>query len=201
MPQILGGCCTAHMLCVIRGPSFERLVIAMRRLILLRHAKSDWPNGIADPERPLAPRGRTAAPRIGSYMAHEQLVPDRVLVSPARRTRETWDLVAAQLPPVRMVASEPRIYEAAAARLLAVVREQPREAHCLMLVGHNPGLEELAGMLAGAGPASHLTKMSEKFPTGAFAVIDLPIDDWSDILPESGRLDRFVVPRDLSADE
>lgn len=169
----------------------------MRRLILLRHAKSDWPDGIADPERPLAPRGRTAAPRIGSYIAREELVADRVLVSPARRTRETWDLVAAQLPPVKVVASEPRIYDASASRLLSVLREQPKEAHSLMLVGHNPGLEDLAQMLAGGGSASHLSKMSEKFPTGALAVIDLPVDEWSAVAPATGRLDRFVTPRDL----
>ncbi|MFG1344290.1 histidine phosphatase family protein [Xanthobacter autotrophicus DSM 431] len=169
----------------------------MRRLILLRHAKSDWPDGVADPERPLAPRGRSAAPRIGAYIAREQLVADRVLVSPARRTRETWDLVAAQLPPIKVVASEPRIYDASAARLLSVLRDQPREAHSVMLVGHNPGLEDIAHLLAAGGPPPHLAKMAEKFPTGSLAVIDLPIDDWSAIVPESGRLDRFVTPRDL----
>lgn len=169
----------------------------MRRLILLRHAKSDWPDGVADPERPLAPRGRASAPRIGTYIAHEELVADRVLVSPARRTRETWDLVAAQLPPVKVVASEPRVYDASAARLLAVLRDQPREAHSVMLVGHNPGLADLASLLATSGPAAHLSKMMEKFPTGGLAVIDLPIDEWSAIVPGSGRLDRFVTPRDL----
>lgn len=169
----------------------------MRRLILLRHAKSDWPDGVADPERPLAPRGRAAAPRIGAYIAREELVADRVLVSPARRTRETWDLVAAQLPPVRVVASEPRVYDATAARLLSVVREQPKEAHSLMLVGHNPGLEDLAEMLVALGPAPHLENMAEKFPTGALAVIDLPVDEWSAAAPATGRLDRFVTPRDL----
>ncbi|MDI4664153.1 histidine phosphatase family protein [Xanthobacter autotrophicus] len=173
----------------------------MRRLILLRHAKSDWPDGIADPERPLAQRGRMAAPRIGTYIAHEQLVPDRVLVSPARRTRETWDLVAAQLPPVKVVASEPRIYDAATARLLSVVREQPREAHSLMLVGHNPGLQDLAEMLVSSGAASHLSRMAEKFPTGALAVIDLPVDEWCDVAPATARLDRFVTPRELPGND
>ena len=173
----------------------------MRRLILLRHAKSDWPDGIADPERPLAPRGRTAAPRIGAYMAHEQLVADRVLVSPARRTRETWDLVAAQLPPVKVVASEPRVYDASAARLLSVVREQPKEAHSLMLVGHNPGLGDLAALLVSTGAASHLSKMAEKFPTGALAVIDLPVDDWCEVAPGTARLDRFVTPRELTGND
>lgn len=170
----------------------------MRRLILLRHAKSDWPDGIADPERPLAARGRAAAPRMGAYIASEDLVADRVLVSPARRTRETWDLVSAQLPPVKVVASEPRIYDASAARLLGVLREQPREVHTLMLVGHNPGFEDLADMLVVGGPGAHMAKMLEKFPTGALAVIDLPVDAWSETVPTIGRLDRFVTPRDLN---
>ncbi|MFG1349731.1 SixA phosphatase family protein [Xanthobacter autotrophicus] len=173
----------------------------MRRLILLRHAKSDWPDGIADPERPLAVRGRTAAPLMGAYIAREQLVADRVLVSPARRTRETWDLVAAQLPPVKVVASEPRIYDASAARLLSVLREQPKEVHCLMLVGHNPGLEDLTALLVSSGAASHLSRMTEKFPTGALAVMDLPVDEWCDVVPASARLDRFVTPRELSGND
>lgn len=171
--------------------------VSMRRLMLLRHAKSDWPDGVADPERPLAPRGRTAAPRMGAYIAREELIADRVLVSPARRARETWKLVSAELPPIRVVASEPRVYDASAARLLAVVREQPREAHSLMVVGHNPGLEELAEMLVASGSAPHLASMAEKFPTAALAVIDLPVDDWSATVPGSGRLDRFVTPKDL----
>ncbi len=170
----------------------------MRRLILLRHAKSDWPDGIADPERPLAHRGRLAAPRIGQYLAQEALMPDRVLVSPARRTRETWELVAPQLPGIPHVLSEPRLYEASATRLLSLLREQPASAHALMLVGHNPGTEDLADTLVGGGPGIARESMQEKFPTGAFAVIDLPIDDWADVVPETGRLDRFVTPRGLA---
>ncbi|MFG1479406.1 histidine phosphatase family protein [Xanthobacter sp. V4C-4] len=170
----------------------------MRRLILLRHAKSDWPDGVVDQERPLAPRGRSAAPRIGAYIAQQGLGADRVLVSPARRTRETWELVSGKMPPVPTMASEPRLYDASAARLLAVVREQPRQIHTLMLIGHNPGMEDLASTLVAGGSAPDLERLSEKFPTGALAVIDLPVDDWCAATPGSGRLDRFVVPRDLA---
>ncbi|WP_132033807.1 SixA phosphatase family protein [Aquabacter spiritensis] len=172
----------------------------MRRLILFRHAKSDWPEGIADQERPLAARGRQAAPRMGRYLADEGLRPDKVLVSPARRTRETWDLVGAEFPAPPDSVSEPRIYEAPAARLLAVVREQAPEIQTLMLVGHNPGLEELADLLVQHGSTTARGAMDEKFPTGAVAVIDLPIDAWSAVAPESGRLDRFVTPRILLGD-
>jgi len=169
----------------------------MRRLILLRHAKSDWPNGVADQERPLAARGRSAAPRMGAYMAQQGLVADRVLVSPTRRTRETWELVSTQMPPVPTVSSEPRIYEATSGRLLTVVREQPRQVHTLMLIGHNPGFEDLASTLIAGGAAPDLERLSEKFPTCGLAVIDLPVDDWAAALPASGRLDRFVTPREL----
>lgn len=170
----------------------------MRRLILLRHAKSEWPNGVADSERPLAPRGRMAAPRMAAYLAREKLVADKVLISPARRTRETWALIAPSLTPAPETASEPRIYEAPVARLLAVVREQPAHIHSLMLVGHNPGLEDLTLMLASSGAGDALERVKVKFPTGALAVIDLPVDDWSAVAPASGRLDRFVPPRELA---
>ncbi len=169
----------------------------MRRLMLLRHAKSDWPEGVCDRERPLAPRGRAAARRMGLYLAAHGLLPDRVLVSPARRTRETFDLFSAELPPLKVVASEPRIYEATATRLLGVVREQPPDAHSVLIVGHNSGMEDLAEMLTSHGLTPDATRMAEKFPTGALAVIDLPVDLWSEAGPETGRLDRFIVPRDL----
>lgn len=179
-------------------PVREVIFRSMRRLILLRHAKSDWPNGIADRDRPLAPRGRHDAPRMGRYLAQEALMPDRVLVSPALRTRETWELVAPHLLGMPEVESDARLYEATAARLLAVLREQPANAHVLMLVGHNPGTEDLADTLVAGGPDTSRDIMQEKFPTAALAVIDLPIDDWADVRPESGRLDRFVTPRGLA---
>lgn len=172
----------------------------MRRLILLRHAKSDWPEGIADPERPLAPRGRQAAPRIGRYLFTEGLIPDRILLSPARRTRETWDLVSAEMRGIPAAVSEPRLYEASATRLLSVLRDQPADSHTLMLVGHNPGFENLAEALIQHGSAAARGALEEKFPTGAVAVIDMPVDDWSAIVPETGRLDRFVTPRMLTGE-
>lgn len=172
----------------------------MRRLILLRHAKSDWPEGIADLERPLSARGRSAAPVMGRYLAREGLVPDRVLVSPARRTRETWDLLSAEVQGMPDPVSEPRIYEASVARLLGVLREQPDACHTLLLIGHNPGFEDMADTLVQHGSSAARDAMDEKFPTGAVAVIDLPVDRWGEIVPDSGRLDRFVTPRMLSGD-
>jgi phosphohistidine phosphatase len=170
----------------------------MRRLMLLRHAKSDWSaGGQRDLDRILAPRGREVTPVIARYMVQHGLVADRVLVSHARRTRETWELLAPEFPKQPPFAYEPRLYEAAAKALLAVVRETASEVHTLLLVGHNPGLQELAAVLTGSGDAEARHRLMEKFPTAALAVLDFAIDDWSGVKPSSGRLDRFVTPRAL----
>ncbi len=115
----------------------------MRRLILLRHAKSDRPAGVRDLERPLNKRGRRAAPAVGKRMAEEGLRPDLALVSPATRTRETWAAIKDELgaPPDETV---PEIYEAAAEDILAAIRGASEEAATLLVVGHNPGLGDLA---------------------------------------------------------
>lgn len=169
----------------------------MRRLLLLRHAKSDWATATADRERPLAARGRAAAPLMGGYLARHALAPDRVLVSPARRTRETWDLAAGALPGDRPRVVEDRIYEAGTGLLFDLVLEQPDDAHSVLIVGHNPGLHDLALELVASGDSEARERLGEKFPTGALAVIDFAIDAWADIHLLSGRLDRFIVPKML----
>src|SRR5712691_4411228 len=171
---------------------------AMRRLMLLRHAKSDWSKPMGhDRERNLAPRGREAAPRIGAYMAHHGLTPDLVLCSTATRARQTWDLVADAFAAAPPAAYEERLYEANADALLGVVKEAKGGTHVLMLIGHNPGLHELAQRLIASGDIDARQRLLEKFPTGALVVIDFAIDDWRKLHPRSGRLDRFVVPRAL----
>src|SRR5215469_13565035 len=111
----------------------------MRRLMLLRHAKSDWTRpGARDHERTLAPRGREAAPRIGAYMLHHGLLPDLVLCSTATRARETWDLVAKALATKSAMIYEGRLYEAGPNALFDVVTETKSATHALLLVGHNP---------------------------------------------------------------
>lgn len=169
----------------------------MRRLMLLRHAKSNWPAGMADRERPLSERGREAAPVMGDYLAEEGLLPDLVLVSPARRTVETWELVAPMLPQKPPHRYEPRIYEAPVQRLLQVVQETEGEVATLMLIGHNPGCMELATLLSAEGEGSALKRMVTKYPTAGLAVIDLAISAWRDVAPRCGRLSRFVTPASL----
>ena len=172
----------------------------MRRLMLLRHAKSAWTrSGAPDHERTLAPRGREAAPRIGAYMVHHGLMPDLVLCSTATRARETWDLVAKAFPTRPAMTYEERIYEAGPNALFQVVMETKSGVHALLLVGHNPGLHELAQRLIASGDTDARARLTEKFPTGALAVIDFAVDDWGKLHPRSGRLDRLVVPRTLAA--
>src|SRR5262249_21759110 len=136
-----------------------------RTLILLRHAKSDWSGGEADIARPLAKRGRRQAPDAGRWLAASIDRIDLAVVSPASRARSTWDLVAAELavpPPTRI---DDRVYAASDDELLAVLTELPDEVDTVVLVGHNPGLEDLASRLTGGWAA---------MPTSALAVITLP---------------------------
>lgn len=172
----------------------------MRRLMLLRHAKSDWAKpGLDDHDRPLNARGREAAPRMGAYMARHGLLPDLIVASTARRVVETLDhlLPAFDRPP--KIISEPRVYDAGEDTLLGILKETPRAAHNLLLVGHNPGMAELASLLIASGDADARQRLIEKFPTAALAVIDFALDDWGKLHPHGGRLDRFVVPRALEA--
>lgn len=168
----------------------------MRRLMLLRHAKSDWSgSGQTDHERGLALRGETAAPLMGRYMAGQALVPDHAIVSTAVRTRETWQLVAKAFPQKPPATYERRIYEAESEAILAAIADAPSSAKTLLVVGHNPGFHETAMLLVGSGDKGARAKLSAKFPTAALAVIDFDVKSWSAIRPGSGRLERFVTPR------
>ncbi|MGU3359837.1 SixA phosphatase family protein [Methylobacterium sp. M6A4_1b] len=168
----------------------------MRRLILLRHAKSDRPAGIADLDRPLNNRGKRAAPQMGAYLAAEGLVPDAVVVSPSLRTRETWEAIRADLKG-REAETVPSIYEAPETALLAVVRSTPDTVGSLLMIGHNPGLQELAMRLAGSGEKAGRRRLALEFPTAAVAVLDFEGDAWRSVAAGSGRLERFVAPKDL----
>lgn len=168
----------------------------MRRLILLRHAKSDRPAGVADHDRPLNPRGRRAAPAVGAHLAKNGFRPDLALVSTAARTRETWAAMATALGEPETL-WRPEIYEAPAERILGVIRSAPDAAGTVIVVGHNPGLGDLATGLAGDGPREVRRRLALEFPTAAYAVIDFDADGWAGIAPGRGRLERFVRPRDI----
>jgi phosphohistidine phosphatase len=172
----------------------------MRRLLLLRHAKSSWSEpGASDHERPLNRRGQEAAPRIGAYLARHRLIPDRILCSTARRARETWELVAAEAPAAPRATFTEKLYDASQRALVDVFRGADPDAAWLLVVGHNPGLQEVATALIASGDLEDRERLREKLPTGGLVVIDFAIADWSKLHPRSGRLERFVVPRMLEA--
>ena len=165
-----------------------------RRLILLRHAKSDWPD-VPDRDRPLAKRGRRDAPVIGRWLHDHGYLPDTVICSAARRTRQTWDLVAPELGGSPSVTFEPRAYAASAMTLLYLVRELPAASRTALLIGHNPGIEELATSLTEPpdGDAPGL-----RFPTAAVAILEFA-GAWADLAPATARLLAFTTPADLHA--
>lgn len=167
----------------------------MKTLLLLRHAKSAWPEGIDDHDRPLADRGRRDAPRMAAHIAGAGPRPDFALISSARRTLETWALVEPALGkpcPSQTVSS---IYEAEPAAILAAIHAAPQQSETLLVIGHNPGFEDLAAMLATAGDADAIGRLRTKYPTAGLAVIRLDVERWSDVASGTGTLDRFVTPK------
>ena len=162
----------------------------MKTVWLLRHAKSSWDDGaLADHDRPLAPRGRKAAKRIRRWAAEHGVRPQLVLCSTAVRARDTLERVLPGLgdPEVEL---EGGVYHASAGALMERLRRLPPDADSVMLVGHNPGLEDLASMLAPPGP--------DALPTGALAELRLEIDAWSDVRHGCGLLEQLVLPRSLA---
>jgi phosphohistidine phosphatase len=172
----------------------------MRRLLLLRHAKTERAGpDERDRDRKLTARGRSDAPIIGAYMAQHRLVPDLVLVSPAARAEETWALVAPAFSKTPRVARDQRIYSASAAALVDLIRETGGDARRLLIVGHNPGLHDLALQLIGAADVEAVENLNENLPTSGLVVIGLAFDDWSLLQDNAGRLERFVSPRLIAA--
>jgi phosphohistidine phosphatase len=171
----------------------------MRRLLLLRHAKTERAEpGQRDRDRKLTKRGRDDAPAIGAYMARHGLTPDLALVSPAKRAQETWALVAPAFAKAPRLVVEDRIYNATAEDLFKIISET-RGAHSLVVVGHNPGLHDIAVQLIASGDVEARERVAEKLPTAGLVVIDLAFDDWSRLHLHSGRLERFVTPRLIAA--
>jgi phosphohistidine phosphatase len=163
-------------------------------LYLLRHAKSSWDDPtLADRERPLAPRGRRDAKRIAEHLRRVGVQPELVLCSTAARTHETLDLLRPALATATVVLEE-GLYGASAEELLARIRLVPDSVSSVMLIGHNPGLHELAVTLASSG--DELQRLEAKFPTAALATLSLA-KTWSQLAPAGSTLEAFVVPKQL----
>jgi phosphohistidine phosphatase len=166
-----------------------------RTIIVLRHAKADWP-AVPDHERPLADRGRKDAPNAGRWLAVAGIVPDLTLCSTAVRARETWKLFAHELPERPRTLYDDRLYEAAPGLLIEILQELPEDVHTVLLVGHNPGVQGLAEVLSGEFEGDTLARLrATGFPTAAIALIDVPAA-WKALEPGVGRLKAFFAPAD-----
>ncbi|MFE0426642.1 SixA phosphatase family protein [Streptomyces sp. NPDC058953] len=164
-----------------------------RRIVLLRHAKADWPE-VSDHERPLAERGRKDAPVAGRRLADTGISFDLALCSSAARTRETWKLAVGELPHRPRTVYEERLYEASLGELIALVNEVSDEVSDLVLIGHNPGMHALADALAGEADGDLLPRMNRSgFPTSAFAVIGFT-GSWKSVEHGVGTLTEFWTP-------
>jgi phosphohistidine phosphatase len=172
------------------------LQLGMKRLYLLRHAKSSWDDPtLADHDRPLAPRGRRAAKAMGEHLGRKGIAPELVLCSPSRRTRQTLKRLAPALGKSADVHINPALYAAPEADLLEVLHDLPDEVESVMLIGHCPGIQDLALGLAGAG--TEIPRLRSKFPTAALATLELD-GSWRELAPGSAELVSFVKPKELS---
>lgn len=166
-----------------------------RQLLLVRHAKSSWGDPtLADRDRPLAPRGVAALPKMREHLVRRGTSVDLVLCSPARRTLDTLEGVRPSLPQRAHVAVEDRLYGIDALHLLERLRTLDDAVHAVMVVGHNPTLQTLGSRLAGTGGPAELTQLGTKFPTGAIAGLTFD-GPWSELGPDRARLDDLFMPR------
>jgi len=173
----------------------------MRRLVVLRHAKSDWPPGVPDDERPLSGRGRRDAKAAGEWLVANDLLPDAVLCSPAARTRETWARLVSGVESAAKAGDlvpeptyEEAIYEAGVSALTRVLRGVDEKTKTVLLVGHNPGVHELVVDLAEPADEKARVLAGASFPTSGIAVLKVS-GPWSKLAAGSAELLEFAVPR------
>lgn len=170
----------------------------MRKLTLLRHAKSSWTDpAVADFDRPLAPRGRKAAVKMGLFLAERDLEPDFILCSPAKRTRETLAKITPFLTREYDIRLERSIYSAGSGGgIISYLKSAPLTSQHVLVIGHNPTMQQLALDLATPEPDSRYADIERKFPTAALAHIEFDIADWKQ-LKSRGRLIHYVMPKEL----
>jgi phosphohistidine phosphatase len=170
----------------------------MPRLMLLRHAKSSWDAaGVKDFDRPLNARGRHAAPLMGRHMAAHALLPDRIVCSTARRTRETLAGLLSHFDKDLEIRLTGDLYESGRGDYLDVIRAFGGTARQFLVIGHNPAMQDVAVDLVGAGNPALVEAIAADYPTAALAVIDFPEKKWSEIHPRGGRIVAFFRPREL----
>jgi phosphohistidine phosphatase len=173
----------------------------MKKLLLLRHAKSGYPEGVGDFERPLNGRGRDSAQRMGKYLAAAKLVPHYVKCSAAMRARQTLDHLCRGMGTMPTMVLEPKLYLASGRSMLKRLQRAPDDADRLMLIAHNPGIQNLALDLAGPNSGEMFQRLAAKYPTAGLAMFDCAIEHWSDLGPADCTLVDFVTPRQLLAQD
>jgi phosphohistidine phosphatase len=170
----------------------------MSRLLLLRHAKSSWGDpALPDIDRPLAARGRRDAAAMAKAISERGLVPDRILCSTARRTRETLAALLPYLGDEGRIAITESLYQPPGGDYRSVIAAHGANAGALMVIGHNPAIQATALLLGGGEEPGPTAEITGKYPTGALAVIEFDTDDWSALSPHSGRISAFIKPRQL----
>jgi len=168
----------------------------MRRLYLLRHAKTEpGEPGKPDRSRALVERGQKDAAKLGAYLMSHALMPDRVILSPAARVQQTWKYMASAMRKAPPAATADIIYDAGASDIFDVIVDTPAEVPALMIIGHNPTLHEAAVRLVASGDIDTRERLREGLPTSGLVVIDFAFDEWTKLHPQSGRLERFVTPK------
>jgi phosphohistidine phosphatase len=161
----------------------------MKTLLLLRHAKSDWDDpSLRDFDRPLAARGKRDAPRIGKALRKRGPMPDLVVSSPAARAKATIEAVLKAAKLDIKIRFDETVYGASSPELIGLIRRLPDSSACALLVGHNPGFEDLVGILSGS---------SERMPTAALACLELPVDSWENVSDREGKIAWLITPKQL----
>jgi phosphohistidine phosphatase len=170
----------------------------MKTLHLLRHAKSSWDDpALDDHDRPLAPRGERAALALADHWNACGVRPDLVLCSTACRARQTLERILPSWDPPPAVRWDPGLYLTSAPELLERVQGLADAHASVLLVGHNPGLGELAALLAGSGDPALRRRLVRKYPTGAWVELRFAVGHWRDVGSQGGKLLRFVRPKEL----
>ena len=174
----------------------------MKRLILLRHFKSSWAEpGLADRDRALAPRGQRDAIAMAETMLARDLTPDRILCSPARRTRDTLALLEEHNRCGCPIDFLEDLYSGPELDYRRIIAAKGGNADRLMVIGHNPKIHVTAVELIGGGRREDMEHLEAKYPTGALAAIEFDSDSWHGITEDSGRLTAFIRPRDVGNDD
>jgi phosphohistidine phosphatase len=170
----------------------------MKRLLLLRHAKSSWAEPAqSDSDRALSPRGVREAAIIADSVAATRPAPDRILCSHARRTRETLAALLPVLNAAPDITISQTLYNEAGADYISSIEEMSGDADVVLLIGHNPTIHVTALTLCGGGKDESRALLAAKYPPGSLAILDFQIADWTELAPGTGTLMDFICPRDL----